>query len=72
MTVADDFSELGQLIEDNARDSYFSGELSAQLKSDYEQEVNLYYVAVTRAKSQLTLVDCPVSKHLSENHDESL
>ena len=72
VTVADDFSELGQLIEDNARDSYFSGELSAQLKSDYEQEVNLYYVAVTRAKSQLTLVDCPVSKHLSENYDESL
>ena len=72
VTVADDFSELAQLIEDNVRDHYFSGALSAQLRSDYEQEVNLYYVAVTRAKCQLTLVDCPVSKHLSEMYNESI
>ena len=68
--IADDFNEFYQLIEDNSRSDYLTATLSSQSRINYEQEVNLYYVAITRAKHELLLLHSPINVYLPELFEE--
>lgn len=72
VVIVDDFTEFYQFIEDNVRGDYFAGGLSNQSAIYYEQEVNLYYVAVTRARKLLLLVDSPLTTFLAEDADPEI
>lgn len=53
VAVWDDFTRLESMVADGYAQQYKDGSLMPHDVVTYEQEVNLYYVAVTRAKEIL-------------------